>query len=101
MSSIELPVQDQSYLSDSLARQRMMTVSLWLLVVVTFTQPGRHGLTSADHVDWLALAKLGARGCAGLLLAYFVLYRVSHTSRDRAVRAFLPLLLFAAFGILS
>ena len=38
-----------------------LAACLWLLIVVTFTRPGRHEVSASEGLDWIAASKLGSR----------------------------------------
>jgi hypothetical protein len=76
-------------------------VCFWLLMLVTFSTPGREGADSAAALDLIGLAKVGVRlGSIGLLgLGLLCLW--SLPERGRVLAALLPFGLFLGWSFLS
>ncbi len=75
--------------------------SVWLLIVFTFTRPGRLETQAAGSIDWVAMSKMLSKGLAGAALVIGI---ASYGSRERwkaTVSMLLPLSMFAGWGLLS
>jgi len=79
----------------------VVVLSIWLLVVVTFTSPGRHATQSTADIDLLALAKLGARAAAFAMLGVVLLVRGPRRLKDTLGYSFLPLAMFTGWSVAS
>ncbi|MEX1027844.1 MAG: O-antigen ligase family protein [Candidatus Paceibacterota bacterium] len=79
----------------------LVVLCFWLLIVVTFTFPGRHGVSNIAQVDWTAIAKLLSRAVALLLLVIAASRMWSTASSGRVFRLLTPIGLFAAWGLVS
>jgi O-antigen ligase len=79
----------------------MLLACCWVLMLVSFSVPGRPDNVSAGTLDTIGLLKLGTRlGAFFFLLFLFV--RSWHPERSRVVLKILaPAILFVAWGLLS
>ena len=74
---------------------------LWLLVLMTFSAPGREGPTSAGGLDLIALAKLAARLLALAVLGFVLAQSSAGPRRAVVLGAMAPLGLFLGWAIFS
>lgn len=78
-----------------------VALCIWLLVLVTFTSPGRHGVQTTSGLDLLALVKIISRLVSLLILGVIFLRLESETKWSMLMRLMLPLALFCTWSLLS
>lgn len=79
---------------------RPVVLCLWLLVLVTFSAPGRDGPSDAGSLDVIALAKLAVRAGSVLVLGLVLLW-APRERRDRVVGIMLPWAVYIAWAVVS
>ena len=76
-------------------------VFVWLLMLLTFSAPGREGPSSVESLDAIALIKLAVR-ISGLSVLGIMIVRSWHHPRQRVVaRCLIPLGLYVGWSIFS
>jgi O-antigen ligase len=79
---------------------RPVFVCVWLLVLFTFSAPGRDGPNDLGSLDLIALGKVAVRGLSLLVLGYAV-FTADRSRRDRVLSVLLPWGIFAGWAIVS
>ena len=74
---------------------------MWLLMLVTFSAPGREGASSIATLDWIALLKVGSRALIAIALTTMVLRRWRTPKRRAVMRLLWPFFAFVAWAIAS
>jgi O-antigen ligase len=76
-------------------------VLVWLLMLLTFSVPGREGPDSASSLDAIALAKVAVRLLGFSVLGLTIVRSWRHPRRGEVVRCLWPLGLFIGWSLLS
>lgn len=79
----------------------VVLASMWVLILVTFSVPGREGPTGVADVDWIALLKIGSRAVVFVALAGVVARRWHLPKRRDVVRTLLPFFVFLVWAAAS
>ena len=74
---------------------------MWVLMLVTFSAPGREGASSIATLDWIALLKVASRALIAVALTMVILRRWQTPARRAVTRALWPLSAFVAWAIAS
>jgi O-antigen ligase len=74
---------------------------MWLLMLVTFSVPGREGPSSFATLDWIAVLKVATRGLVPVALAIVVARRWHTRKRVEVVQTIWPFFAFVAWATLS
>lgn len=74
---------------------------MWLLMLVTFSVPGREGASSLASLDWIALLKVATRALVAVTLIGLVLIHRRPAQRRLVRRLLWPLATFVAWATLS
>ena len=76
-------------------------VIIWLLVLTTFSMPGREGPSFVGSMDWIALSKAATRMLAVASVVFAIGYVWDGARVRTALWYFLPLGAFAAWAVVS
>lgn len=76
-------------------------VLVWLLMLLSFSAPGREGPDSASSLDAIALAKVAVRLLGLAVLGLMIVRSWRHPRREGVVRCLWPLGLFIGWSLLS
>ena len=74
---------------------------MWLLMLVTFSVPGREGPLSIATLDWIALLKVGTRILVSVALSTVVVRRWHAPNRPGVLRLLWPFFAFAVWAVAS
>jgi O-antigen ligase len=74
---------------------------VWILMVLTFSVPGREAPRSVAGLDVIALAKLGSRALAVAVLGWILVREWGSARRPAVVYAVAPLAAFVGWALLS
>jgi uncharacterized membrane protein YhaH (DUF805 family) len=74
---------------------------MWLLMLVTFSVPGREGPLSIATLDWIALLTVGTRAVVFVALSTVVVRRWHAPNRPGILRLLWPLFAFAVWAVAS
>lgn len=73
----------------------------WLLMLTSFSLPGREGAVSIGAIDWVAALKVGTRALALVALLSEIARQWRQPRRPEVTRAFWPLGLFVLWALMS
>lgn len=73
----------------------------WLLMLVTFSAPGRESPRDDGSLDVIGLSKLAVRGCIVVALGYGLLRAWGHRRRAVVVWCFAPFAAFLAWSLVT
>ncbi len=80
---------------------RILAACLWLMMLVTFSLPGREGALSLGAIDPIAALKVGTRAVALLSLGLLIWWHWDQPARPRIARWLSPFGLFVLWAIAS
>lgn len=73
----------------------------WMLMLITFSAPGREGPGGVGGLDLIALMKVGARGLTICLLGWTLLQQWHHPRRALVLWCLFPALLYSLWGLVT
>lgn len=77
----------------------LIIAAVYLMIVITFTSPGRHAAKDAEGIDWIAMIKIVSRAASLGLMLLIMLRMKPQQFFDLLRVSFWPFVLLVAWGI--